>query len=130
MQNAFKDMATFLSAWLIYISVRSSYVPERGPGLVFWTERVIFYAQSGFAWSTVLNYIIAYFLKHQNSPLVDWYEVDSNLVAIHFSIARRNPIPGDGGDILGFLFPREETKFDVILSPSYPRTNLAEFQPS
>lgn len=96
MHNAFKDMATFLSAWLVYISVRSSYVPERGPGLAFWTERVIYYAQSGFAWSTVLNYIVAYFLKHQNSPLADWYEVNSNLVAIHFSIARRNPVQADG----------------------------------
>ena len=89
MRMAFKDLPTFLSAWLIYVSVRSSYASERGPGLAFWTERVVFHVQNGFAWSAVLNYAIAYFAKHQNSPPDAWYSVDPELVANHFVTARR-----------------------------------------
>jgi hypothetical protein len=48
MQSAFKDLSTFLSAWLFYISIRVSYVPERGFGLAHWTERLVYYSQCGF----------------------------------------------------------------------------------
>jgi len=34
MLTAFRDLPTFLSAWHIYMSVRSSYSPERGLGLI------------------------------------------------------------------------------------------------
>lgn len=47
MQSAFKDMSTFLSAWMFYISIRVSYAPERGFGLAHWTERLVYYSQCG-----------------------------------------------------------------------------------
>ena len=89
MQAAFKDMSTFLSAWLFYISIRVSYAPERGFGLSHWTERLVYYSQSGFQWSVILNYAVAYFQKHQNSAPDAWLNTDSELVANHFAIARR-----------------------------------------
>ena len=52
MLTAFRDLPTFLSAWHIYMSVRSSYNPERGPGLISWTERLIHRAQIH-PWPTV-----------------------------------------------------------------------------
>ena len=66
MHTAFPNMATFSSAWMIYVSIRSSYDLERGPALSYWTERLIHYHQ-GFEWSACLNYAIAYFMKHQNA---------------------------------------------------------------
>jgi hypothetical protein len=89
MQTAFKDLSTFLSAWLFYISLRTSYFPERGFGLVYWTERLVYYLQSGLQWSVILNYAIAYFQKHQNSAPDTWLNTDSGLVVNHFAIARR-----------------------------------------
>ena len=72
MQTAFKDLSTFPSAWLFYVSIRISYTPERGSGLTHWTERLVYYSQNGFQWSVVLNYAIAYFQKHQNSVPDAW----------------------------------------------------------
>ena len=43
MHLAFKDLPTFISAWQVYISIRTSYHPERGPGLAMWLERIIYY---------------------------------------------------------------------------------------
>src|SRR5438046_1954223 len=54
-----------------------SYAPEHGPALNLWTERVIFYVQScGYSWSTVLNYVISYYQKHQDSSADAWFSVD------------------------------------------------------
>lgn len=89
MQSAFRDLATFLSAWLIYISVRTSYQPERGPGLVAWTERLVFLSRCDYPWSTILEYAIAYFNDHQNSPPEAWFKVDGELIANHFGIAKQ-----------------------------------------
>src|SRR5213596_1132810 len=92
MHAAFKDLPTFLLAWFIYISIRTSYAPERGPALNLWTERVIFYVQScGYSWSTVLNYVISYYQKHQDSPADAWFSVDPELVANHFAVAQQVP---------------------------------------
>ena len=94
MQSAFKDLATFLSAWMVYVSIRSTFAPERAPALAYWTERVVFYAQSGFQWSVVLNYAIAYFSAHQKSPVDTWYSVntDHKLAMHHFTIAHKTSI--------------------------------------
>jgi hypothetical protein len=97
MQSAFKDLTTFLSAWLIYVSIRTSFAPERGPGLTFWTERLVFYTQEGFPWTPVtLNYAIAYYTAHQNSSPETWYNVntDRELAINHFAVARKNPHQG------------------------------------
>ena len=80
---AFPNMPTFSSAWLIYISIRSSYDPERGPALSYWTERLVHYCH-GFEWTACLNYAIAYFMQHQNASPEAWYSTDPELVTEHF----------------------------------------------
>ena len=89
MLDAFPNMATFSSAWMIYVSIRSSYDLERGPALSYWTERLVHYYQ-GFEWSACLSYTIAYFMKHQNASPETWYSTDPELVTEHFVGAKRN----------------------------------------
>ena len=45
MLDAFHNMVTFSSAWMIYVSIRSSYDLERGPALSYWMERLVHYYQ-------------------------------------------------------------------------------------
>ena len=40
----------------------------KGLPILYWTERLIFFHQDGFQWFDVLNYDIAYYSAHQNSP--------------------------------------------------------------
>lgn len=102
MQSAFRDLATFLSAWLIYISVRTSYVSEQGPRLAVWTERLVFLIQWGYPWPTILNYAVAYYSDHQNSLADAWFKVDGELIANHFGIIQRKSITNPNGAFNGF----------------------------
>ena len=101
----------FLNAWIIYVSIQSSYSPERGPGLMSRTERIVFHSQIGFQFSTVLRYAIAYFQKHQQSSADAWYEVDSELVASHFAVAHQRDTA---------------TSFTKPSSPSKPKKPLSQ----
>jgi hypothetical protein len=86
--TAFKDLPSFLSAWLVYCSIRSTYSPEHGPGLNMWTERIVVYASTTtLPWSAVLDYIIAYFQEHQPDPPAYWYRSDTELVSLYLSLA-------------------------------------------
>ena len=87
MHQAFRDLSTFLSAWLIYCSIRISFAAERGPGLMSWTERLIQKSLVGFSWSTILNYTIAYYTKHQKSAPDVWLTADHEMVSDYFVLA-------------------------------------------
>jgi hypothetical protein len=60
-----------------------AYVPERGPGLAVWTERLVFYSRLQYEFSAIVNYVIAYFQKHQNSPPEAWFNADTELHTEH-----------------------------------------------
>src|SRR5947208_6198493 len=65
---------------MIYISIRSSFHPNMGPGLTFWSERLFHqHITVKHTWDSCLSYAIAYFQKHQNSIPESWYLVDSKL---------------------------------------------------
>ena len=49
MHQTFRDLPIFLSAWLIYCSIRISFASERGPGLISWTECLIHKSLVGFS---------------------------------------------------------------------------------
>ena len=87
LQSSLKDFETLLSAWMVYISIRTSYSPERGPGLAIWTEHVAFHVTLLYEFTTIVNYIVAYFQKHQNSSPEAWFSVDSELHSDHFGNA-------------------------------------------
>ena len=77
--SAFPSLQRYLSAWQIYVSVRTQYHPEYSSGLAFWTERLIFRA-SLHPWDVVLNYAIAYFQAHQRDAPSYWFRPDSDLI--------------------------------------------------
>ena len=80
LQSAFPNLQLFLSAWQVYISVRTQYHPEYSSSLVFWTERLIYRAFIH-PWDAVLNYAIAYFQAHQKDPPASWFHLDSDLIS-------------------------------------------------
>jgi hypothetical protein len=91
MHQVFKDLPTFFSAWQVYTSIRSTYSPERAPGLALFSERIFFHFQLNYPWYKILNYILAFFRKHQNSPPDMWNDVDGVLVANHLAVSQQKP---------------------------------------
>ena len=92
LQSSFPDLATLLSAWLIYVSTRIAFAPERGPGLLIWTERLVGYHRLHYEFTTVIDYIVAYFQKHQKSPPEKWFEMDSELHTEHLGNAAQKAL--------------------------------------
>src|SRR2546423_733611 len=92
LQSSFKDYGTFQSAWMVYVSIRTSYAPERGPGLAIWTEPVAFHSTLQYEFTTVVNYVVAYFQAHQNSSPESWFHVDSELHSEHFGNAAQRAV--------------------------------------
>jgi len=86
MHSAFRDLPTFLSAWLVYISICSSYDRERSGPLTYWTERIIYRSMAGFTWRATLNYIIDYYNRHQRHPANMWFDLDVELLTQHFML--------------------------------------------
>ena len=91
MHQVFKDLPTFFSAWQVYTSIRSTYSPDRAPGLALFSKRIFFHAQLNYPWYKILNYILAFFRKHQNSPPDIWNDVDGVLVANHLAVSQQKP---------------------------------------
>ena len=65
LQSSVKDSAMFFLGWHIYVSIRSEFKPSMAPGLANWTERVLYFAQMNYPWSSILEYIIAYYQTYQ-----------------------------------------------------------------
>lgn len=83
----FHNLARFLSAFMIYISIRATFGPEYGSTMSIWVERIIGYNAKG-SWPSVL---INFFQRHQTAPAAKWLEIDGELVALHFTFANSAP---------------------------------------
>ena len=83
LQNTFNELDALLPAWLIYASIRIAFVPQRGPGLIVWTERLVGYNRLKYHFVDILDYFVAYFQKHQNSPPDQWFQADTELHTEH-----------------------------------------------
>jgi len=92
LQSSLKDFGTFLAAWMVYVSIRSTFEPERGPGLAIWTERVAFLSTLQYEFSSIVSYVIAYFQAHQNSNPEAWFLVDSELHSEHLGNAAQHAL--------------------------------------
>jgi hypothetical protein len=92
LQSSLKDFGTFLSAWMVYVSVRTTFEPERGPGLAIWTERVAFLSTLQYEFASIVSYVIAYFQAHQNNSPEAWFLVDSELHSEHFGNAAQRTL--------------------------------------
>jgi len=89
LHQAFKEPASFFSAWNVYTSIHTSYCPEHGPGLSLFSERIYFHIQLNYPWYKILNYILAFFRAHQNSAPEVWNDVDGVLVANNLAVTQQ-----------------------------------------
>src|SRR5579859_2350397 len=85
LQNIFHSLPTFLSAFLVYVSIRATYAPEYGTTIPLWIERLSNYTAKG-SWPPVLTYAIEYFQTHQSAPAEKWLETDGELISLHFAL--------------------------------------------
>ena len=83
LQNTFNELDALLPAWLIYASIRVAFAPQRGPGLIVWTERLVGYNRLKYHFTDILDYFVAYFQKHQNSAPDQWFQADTELHTEH-----------------------------------------------
>jgi len=90
LQTVFYNLTTFLSAFMIYISIRATFAPEYGSTMTLWVERIMGYTAKG-SWPPVLAYVIDFFQRYQNAPASKWLDIDGELVALHFSFANTTP---------------------------------------
>jgi hypothetical protein len=88
LQNVFHSLPTFLSAFLVYVSIRATYAPEYGTTIPIWIERLCGYTVKG-SWPPVLAYAIEYFQTHQSAPAEKWLETDGELTSLHFAFAQQ-----------------------------------------
>jgi hypothetical protein len=91
LQSSFRESTTFFLAWQIYVSIRSTFHPERGPGLADWTERLFYFIHLNYSWYSILDYVIAYYQKYQNSSSEDWFDPDPTLIAYHLTLSQQRP---------------------------------------
>jgi len=92
MHKAFREPNTFFAAWEVYVSIRTAYAPERAPGLALFNERIYYMLQLNYSWYSILNYIIAFFRKYQDSmELGIWDDVEGTLVANHLTLTQQKP---------------------------------------
>jgi hypothetical protein len=113
LQSSFKDSTTFFLAWHIYVSIRSSYHPERGPGLVDWTERLFYFMHLNYPWYSILEYVIAYYQRYQNSSSEDWFDPDSTLISYHLTLSQQRP-----STISSAPRPISKPKFNTFQKPA------------
>src|SRR5579859_3678285 len=94
-------LPTLFNAWNVYASIRSTYHPERAPGLFLLAERIHFLIQLNYTWHSILNYILTFFREFQNSDSEKWTVLDGVLVAHQFSVSQQKQTPAhnkaDGG---------------------------------
>jgi len=90
LQSSFKDPIMFFLAWYIYVSIQVSFNPALASGLANWTERVLYFVQLNYPWASILEYIIAYYQKYQNSSDPDaWFEPSPTLIAYHLTLTQQ-----------------------------------------
>lgn len=90
LQSSFKDPATFFLAWHVYVSIRTAFKPEMGPRLASWTERLQYFVQLNYPWSSILEYVIAFYQLYQNNCDGDaWFNPDPTLMAYHLTLVQQ-----------------------------------------
>ena len=90
MHKAFKDPYSFFSAWEVYVLICTIYAPDRAPSFALFNERIYYMLQLNYSWYRILNYIVAFFCKYQDSvELGVWDDVDGTLIANHITLVQQ-----------------------------------------
>ena len=102
LKSSFNEPTTFFLAWHIYISIRTTFEPQRAPGLADWTERLFYLVHLNYPWDSILEYIIAYFQLYQATSPSDWFSPDPTLITYHLTLSQQRtstaaaPLPHNG----------------------------------
>ena len=70
-----EDLRSFLSAWSVYMSIRTIFAPERAPGMAMFTARIIEFSQWQGDFEPVANYALSYLGRYQNAPPQQWFNI-------------------------------------------------------
>jgi hypothetical protein len=92
LHSSIKDLPTLMSVWPVYTAIRGTYVPQRAPGLSIFTSRLAYHSGLNYDFTVIINYLVAYFQKHQNSPPDSWHNLDTELHAEHFGLAAQKAL--------------------------------------
>ena len=94
LHQMFKEHVSFFGAWWIYLSIRTHFSPEHAPGLSLFNERIFHLIHCNISWPLILNYILAFFRKHQRSEDLNiWNDVDVVMITNNISVAQQKPQP-------------------------------------
>jgi hypothetical protein len=93
-----KELACFLSAWGVYVSIRIAFAPERAPGLVVFTQHIAQLAQANKKkdFPQVAKYVLSYWRLNQNASPEEWMNHKVNGLHlppphVHTSLSRSRP---------------------------------------
>jgi hypothetical protein len=92
LQASFKDSTSFFLAWQIYVSIRTTFHPDRAAGLAFWTERLHFFISLNYPWTGILEYIIAFYKLNQNSAPDIWFDSNPTLISHCLTLHQQQPV--------------------------------------
>ena len=92
LQSSFKESTSFFLAWHTYMSIRTAFEPSRASGLIIWTERLFYFIHLNYPWHSILEYVIAYFQRYQNTLPDDWFNPDSTLISYHLTLSQQKPL--------------------------------------
>jgi hypothetical protein len=91
LQSVFPTLQAFMTAFSIYISIRTTYAPAYAGPMLVWVERIHYYNSKGHRpgekWPYVLNYIVDYFRLYQDASPEEWLKTDGELVSQHFAFS-------------------------------------------
>ena len=87
-----KDLPSFLSAWMVYASIRTAFAPERAAGLAMWTERLIrFSSLNPGNFISITQYAFSYLHRYQSENPDTWFNVCSELYNRYICAPRPPP---------------------------------------
>src|SRR5204863_9927225 len=56
-----------------------------------WTERLFYFIYLNYPWFSILDYVLAYYQLHQNSPPDSWFDPDPTLISYHLTLSQQRP---------------------------------------
>jgi hypothetical protein len=95
LHTVFNNLTSFLSIFMIYISIRFTFKPTYGGPMCVWVKCLIGYSMKR-PWPVVLSYIIDYYQLHQTDPPKQWLLPDGEMIALHFSFSNTTKPTGNG----------------------------------
>lgn len=87
------DLSSFLSAWMVYMAIRTAFAPERAAGLAMWTARLIHFSSLNPGnFLPITQYALSYLHRYQAGSPDTWFDVCSELYSRYIGAAPPPPL--------------------------------------